>query len=100
MLGSPRGKLWQATFANLIQPLKPFFHRTQLGKTCLLHKCIGGKFFSSKSSYIVIKDNDTDHTKLGNQLNLSLNDEVYRFTLKAFSRDLPNQGHLPVMRKC
>ena len=71
-----------------------------MGKTCLPHKCIGGKFFSGKSSYIVMKDNDTDHTKLGNKLNLSLNDNVYRFALKVFSRDLPNPGNLPVMGKC
>lgn len=47
-----------------------------------------------------MKDSDTDHTKLGNKLNLSLNDHVYRFALKVFSRDLPNPGNLPVMGKC
>lgn len=68
--------------------------------TCLQHIHIGGKPFLSKSNYIIIKDNETDHTKLGNKLNLSLKDSVYRFMLKAFSRGLPNQGHLPVMGKC
>ena len=93
MLGSPSKQ-------PLIWPLKPFLHRTQLGKTYLQLIHIGGKPFLSKSNYIIIKDNETDHTKLGNKLNLSLKDSVYRFTLKAFSRGLPNPGHLPVMGKC
>lgn len=41
-----------------------------------------------------------DHIKLGNELNLSLKENVYRSTLKAFSRDLPNPGNLAVMERC
>ena len=48
---------------------------------------VGGKFFFSKNNCIVIKDNDIDHTKLGNKFLKT----AFRFTWKASARDLSSR---------
>lgn len=38
---------------------------------------VGGKFFFTKNYCIVIKDNDIDHSKLGNKLKKKKSFQVY-----------------------